>query len=125
MTPKRDYYEILGVPRNASEQEVKSAYRKLALKHHPDRNPGDARAEELFKEAAEAYGVLGDPEKRQRFDAYGHAGLGGAGGGFDPTIFADFSDILGDFFGFGRRRATTEEKFFSDSGESILARVDI
>lgn len=101
MTPKRDYYEILGVPRNASEQEVKSAYRKLALKHHPDRNPGDARAEELFKEAAEAYGVLGDPEKRQRFDAYGHAGLGGAGGGFDPTIFADFSDILGDFFGFG------------------------
>jgi molecular chaperone DnaJ len=108
MTSKRDYYEILGVPRNASEQEVKSAYRKLALKHHPDRNPGDTRAEELFKEAAEAYGVLGDPEKRQRFDAYGHAGLGGAGGGFDPTIFADFSDILGDFFGvgdlFGRRR---------------------
>ncbi len=101
MTSKRDYYEILGVPRNASEQEVKSAYRKLALKHHPDRNPGDARAEELFKEAAEAYGVLGDPEKRRRFDAYGHAGLGGAGGGFDPTIFADFSDILGDFFGFG------------------------
>ncbi|MCG6921799.1 MAG: molecular chaperone DnaJ [Acidobacteria bacterium] len=102
MTPKRDYYEVLGLPRNASEQEVKSAYRKLALKHHPDRNPGDQRAEELFKEAAEAYGVLGDPEKRRRYDAYGHAGLGGAGGaGFDPTIFADFSDILGDFFGFG------------------------
>jgi molecular chaperone DnaJ len=98
----RDYYDVLGVPRNASEQEIKSAYRRLALKYHPDRNPGSSEAEEAFKEAAEAYGVLGDPEKRRRFDAYGHAGLGGAGGvGFDPTIFADFSDILGDFFGFG------------------------
>jgi molecular chaperone DnaJ len=106
----RDYYEVLGVPRNASEQEIKSAYRKLALKHHPDRNSGDRQAEERFKEAAEAYGVLGDPEKRHRYDMYGHAGVGGAAGaGFDPTIFADFSDILGDFFGFGevfgRRRA--------------------
>ncbi len=100
--PLRDYYEVLGVPRNASEQEVKSAYRKLALKHHPDRNPGDKQAEERFKEAAEAYGVLGDPDKRRRYDTYGHAGVSGAGGGgFDPTIFADFSDILGDFFGFG------------------------
>jgi molecular chaperone DnaJ len=108
-TSKRDYYEVLGVPRNASEQEVKSAYRKLALKYHPDRNPGDRGAEERFKEAAEAYSVLGDADKRQRYDTYGHAGLGGAGGaGFDPSVFADFSDILGDFFGFadvfGRRR---------------------
>jgi molecular chaperone DnaJ len=100
--PPRDYYEVLGVPRNASEQEVKSAYRKLALKYHPDRNPDDKQAEERFKEAAEAYGVLGDADKRRRYDAYGHAGVSGAaGGGFDPTIFADFSDILGDFFGFG------------------------
>jgi molecular chaperone DnaJ len=108
-TSNRDYYEVLGVPRNASEQEVKSAYRKLALKFHPDRNPGDRGAEERFKEAAEAYSVLGDADKRQRYDTYGHAGLGGAGGaGFDPSVFADFSDILGDFFGFadvfGRRR---------------------
>jgi len=106
-TVNRDYYEVLGVERNASEQEVKSAYRKLALKYHPDRNPGDKTAEERFKEAAEAYSVLGDADKRQRYDTYGHAGLGGAG--FDPTIFADFGDILGDFFGFGdifgRRRA--------------------
>lgn len=102
MSAKRDYYEVLGISRSASEQEIKSAYRKLALKHHPDRNPDDARAEELFKEAAEAYGVLGDPEKRRRYDTFGHAGVSGAGGaGFDPTIFADFSDILGDFFGFG------------------------
>ena len=100
--PPRDYYEVLGVPRNASEQEIKSAYRKLALKYHPDRNPGDKQAEERFKEAAEAYGVLGDADKRRRYDAYGHAGVSGQGGaGFDPTIFADFSDILGDFFGFG------------------------
>jgi molecular chaperone DnaJ len=102
MSAPRDYYEVLGVPRNASEQEIKSAYRKLALKHHPDRNPGDAKAEERFKEAAEAYGVLGDPDKRKRYDTFGHAGVSGAAGaGFDPTIFADFSDILGDFFGFG------------------------
>jgi molecular chaperone DnaJ len=103
---KRDYYEVLGVARGASEQEIKSAYRKLALKHHPDRNPGDTGAEEKFKEAAEAYAVLADAEKRSAYDRFGHAGVGaGAGaGGFDPTIFADFGDILGglgDIFGFG------------------------
>jgi molecular chaperone DnaJ len=104
----RDYYEVLGVPRNASEQEIKSAYRKLALQHHPDRNPGNHEAEEKFKEAAEAYSVLCDPDKRRRYDAFGHAGVSGTGG-FDPTIFSDFGDILGDLFGFGdlfgRRRA--------------------
>jgi molecular chaperone DnaJ len=100
---RADYYDVLGVPRNASEQEIKSAYRKLALKYHPDRNPGDGEAEERFKESAEAYSVLQDPEKRRRYDAYGHAGVTGAGGaaGFDPSAFADFGDILGDFFGFG------------------------
>jgi len=97
-----DYYEILGVERTATDQEIKSAYRRLALKFHPDRNPGNKEAEEKFKEAAEAYGILADSDKRQRYDAYGHAGVSGAGGaGFDPTIFADFGDILGDFFGFG------------------------
>ena len=102
---KRDYYEIMGVERNAGQQDIKSAYRKLAQKYHPDRNPGDKEAEEKFKEAAEAYAVLSDSDKRARYDRFGHQGLGGAGGfgagGIDPTIFADFSDILGDIFGFG------------------------
>jgi molecular chaperone DnaJ len=102
---KRDYYEILGVARSATEQEIKSAYRKLALKFHPDRNPGDKVAEEQFKEAAEAYAVLADTDKRHMYDRFGHAGLGGAAtGGFDPTVFTGFEDILGglgDIFGFG------------------------
>jgi len=99
---KRDYYEVLGVARDASEQDIKSAYRKLALKHHPDRNQGDGAAEEKFKEAAEAYAVLADDDKRARYDRFGHAGVQGAGGpGVNPDIFTDFSDILGDFFGFG------------------------
>ena len=104
---KRDYYEVLGVERQATDQQVKSAYRKLALKFHPDRNPGDHKAEEAFKEAAEAYAVLADAQKRSLYDRFGHAGVNAAGagaGGFDPTIFADFSDIfsgLGDMFGFG------------------------
>jgi molecular chaperone DnaJ len=103
---KRDYYVVLGVERAAGEQEIKSAYRKLALRFHPDRNPGDKSAEEKFKEAAEAYTVLADGEKRAAYDRFGHAGVGaGVGaGGFDPTIFAGFEDIfgnLGDLFGFG------------------------
>ena len=102
---KRDYYEILGVSRSATDQEIKSAYRKLALKYHPDRNPDDTAAEERFKEAAEAYAVLADTDKRHMFDRFGHAGLGGAAtGGFDPTVFTGFEDILGglgDIFGLG------------------------
>jgi molecular chaperone DnaJ len=99
---KRDYYEILGVERDADEKAIKSAYRRLAQKYHPDRNPGDGAAEERFKEAAEAYSVLSDPDKRGRYDRFGHQGFEGMGGqGFDPSAFADFSDILGGIFGFG------------------------
>ncbi len=102
---KRDYYEVLVVEKTASQQEIKSAYRKIAVRDHPDKNPGDKEAEERFKEAAEAYAVLSDADKRARYDRYGHQGVSGAGaGGFDPTIFADFSDILGDLFGFGGGR---------------------
>ncbi|MCM2269227.1 MAG: molecular chaperone DnaJ [Thermoanaerobaculia bacterium] len=97
----RDYYEVLGVARDASAQQIKAAYRKLAVKYHPDKNPGDAEAEERFKEAAEAYAVLSDDDKRARYDRFGREAAGGMGGGFDPTIFGDFSDILGDLFGFG------------------------
>jgi molecular chaperone DnaJ len=102
---RRDYYDVLGVGRDASEQDIKSAYRKLALKYHPDRNEGNAEAEERFKEAAEAYAVLADGDKRARYDRFGHAGVSGPAGtgpgGVNPDIFADFSDILGDFFGIG------------------------
>lgn len=99
----RDYYEVLGVERTADESALKGAYRKLAMKYHPDRNPGDKDAEAKFREAAEAYGVLSDAQKRATYDRYGHQGLnnsGGAGGGFDPGAFNDFEDILGAF-GFG------------------------
>jgi molecular chaperone DnaJ len=104
---KRDYYEILGVARTATEVEIKSAYRKQAMQFHPDRNPGDEVAEEKFKEAAEAYAVLADTQKRGLYDRFGHAGVGSAAGGsapFDPSVFAefgDFADILGNMFGFG------------------------
>ena len=104
---KRDYYEILGVARTATDQEIKSAYRKLAIKFHPDKNPGDKSSEDKFKEGAEAYAVLADGDKRHLYDRFGHAGLGTAatgGAGFDPSVFTGFEDILGglgDIFGFG------------------------
>lgn len=114
MAEKRDYYEVIGVARDASEDEVRKAYRKLALKYHPDRNPGDSSAETKFKEATEAFSVLSDKEKRAQYDRFGFAGLSG---GFDfgsasvGDIFSQFQDLFSDFFGFGgfggtRRRNT-------------------
>jgi len=106
MSEKRDYYEVLEVPKTASAEEIKKAYRKQAIKYHPDKNPGDKVAEEKFKEAAEAYEVLSDPQKRQRYDQFGHAGVGGAsgfsGGGMSmDDIFSHFGDVFGDVFGGG------------------------
>jgi len=102
---KRDYYEILGVPRDAPAESIKKSYRQMALKYHPDRNPGDKDSEDKFKEAAEAYSVLIDPEKRSVYDRFGHDGLRGEGfngfSGFNSSVFADFEDILGNFFNFG------------------------
>src|SRR5690554_5839112 len=113
---KRDYYDILGVSRQADQAEIKSAYRKLAIKYHPDKNPDNKEAEEKFKEAAEAYEVLSNAEKRQRYDQFGHAGTGGAGGFSGGAmnmedIFSQFGDIFGgggspfeSFFGGGQQR---------------------
>ncbi|MBA4421497.1 MAG: molecular chaperone DnaJ [Syntrophus sp. (in: bacteria)] len=119
MTQKRDYFEILGVERNASEEEIKKNYRKLAMQFHPDRNPGNGEAEEMFKEAAEAYEVLCDPEKRDVYTRYGHEGLSGVGyrgfSGFED-IFSSFGDIFGDVFGFstGRSRSRTGARAGAD-----------
>ncbi len=132
---KRDYYEVLGVSKDASQEEIKSAYRKLALKYHPDRNKGSKEAEEKFKEAAEAYAVLSDPEKRKQYDMYGHAGMDGAGVG--PTfsgiedIFSAFSDIFsdlggffgGDFFGFGQSSRTHRKR--AARGSSLRCDISI
>jgi molecular chaperone DnaJ len=113
MAKKRDYYEVLGVNRDASEEDIKKAYRRLAMKHHPDRNPDSKESEDKFKEAKEAYEVLSEPEKRRAYDAYGHAGvnpqMGGMGGAGDAGFggFADaFGDIFGDIFGGGRGRSS-------------------
>src|SRR6187397_283307 len=102
MAMKRDYYEILGITKDATADEIKKAYRQLALKNHPDKNPGDAEAERRFKEAAEAYEVLSDREKRQRYDRYGHAGLEGAGV-HDFRNAEDIMSVFGDLFGSRRR----------------------
>jgi molecular chaperone DnaJ len=123
MTTKRDLYEVLGVSRNASAEEIKKAYRKLAIQYHPDRNPGDKAAEEKFKEVAEAYAILSDPEKKLRYDRFGHTSTTGSGdfGGFTNVedIFSAFGDIFGggfgDFFGTsGRRRSRKAESRGSD-----------
>jgi len=143
---KRDYYEVLGVSPNATQEEIKKAYRRLALRYHPDRNPGDKEAEEKFKEAAEAYEVLRDPEKREIYDRFGHEGLEGRGfrgfSGFED-IFSSFSDIFEEFFGFrtGRPRRsygpvqgkslrydlelTLEEAFSGKEEEIVFTRLTI
>ncbi len=129
---KRDYYEVLGVDKNADEAAIKKAYRVLAKKYHPDMNPGDAEAEKKFKEASEAYAVLSDPEKKRQYDQFGHAafdgGAGGAGGfgGFDFSG-ADFSDIFGDIFGdfFGGRRSAGRDNSGPMKGSNIRTSVRI
>src|ERR1700752_3164300 len=97
--PKRDYYKVLDVPKTATEAEIKKAYRRLAMKFHPDRNPGDAESEEKFKEAKEAYEVLTDAQKRAAYDQFGHAGLDSSRGGAGFTAADAFGDIFGDVFG--------------------------
>ena len=99
---KRDYYDVLGINKSANPEEIKSAYRKLAVKYHPDKNPGDKSAEDRFKEASEAYGILSDKSKKENYDNFGHAAFengGGQSGGFGGFSGADFSDIFEDFFG--------------------------
>ena len=127
MTAKRDYYEVLSVGRDADLHQIKKAFRKLAFKHHPDKNPGDKPAEEKFKEATEAYKVLSEPEQRRIYDAYGHQGLEGAGfRGFnsadDIFQFSDiFSSVLGDLFGFGSRRSGPRPQ----KGANLKMRLDL
>ena len=96
---KRDFYDVLGVSKNASPEELKSAYRKLAVKHHPDKNPGDKASEDKFKEAQEAYEILGDNDKKAAYDRYGHAGVDGNSGGQRGGGAGGFGDIFGDVFG--------------------------
>jgi molecular chaperone DnaJ len=113
---RRDYYEILGVGRDASAADIKASYRRLAVRFHPDRNPDLPEAEERFKEASEAYAVLSDADKRARYDRFGHEGLGGQGfTGFDPNAFGDFADILGDLFGLGDMFGTRRRRSGSQS----------
>lgn len=128
---KRDYYEVLGVDKNADEASIKKAYRALAKKYHPDMNPGDAEAEKKFKEASEAYAILSDPEKKRQYDQFGHAAFenGGAGGGFGGFDFsgADFGDIFGDIFGdfFGGRRGAGRERTGPQKGSNLRTSVRI
>ena len=129
---KKDYYEVLGVSRNSTEDEIKQSYRKLALKYHPDRNQGNPEAEEKFKEASEAYSVLGNGEKRKIYDNYGFDGLNMGGRGFSTSsffsdsIFSDFGDILGDLFGFGNFSSTRKnERYRTRKGSDIGIEVDL
>lgn len=129
---KRDFYEVLGISKNATKEEIKKAYRKQALKYHPDKNPGDQKAEEKFKEAAAAYEVLSNDEKRARYDRYGHEGLGGMGNGFGgggmtvEDIFASFGDIFGDAFGgFGGFGASRRSGRRVNKGSNLRVKVKL
>jgi molecular chaperone DnaJ len=132
---KRDYYEVLGVSRGATKEEIKKAYRKQALKYHPDKNPGDKKAEENFKEAASAYEVLSNDEKRARYDRYGHAGVGSASNGYGGSgmtmddIFSSFGDIFGDAFGgfagFGSSRRSTGRRVNKGSNLRVKVKLDL
>ena len=130
---KRDYYEVLGVPKDASADDIKKAYRKNAMKYHPDRNPGDKEAEEKFKEVGEAYEVLSDGDKKARYDQYGFAGVdpnfgagaGGYGGGFGGFDgFSDLGDIFGDFFGGGGRSRGAQQNA-PRRGENVMSRLEL
>lgn len=135
MAEKRDYYEVLGVQKNANADEIKKAYRKAAIQYHPDKNPGDKQAEEKFKEAAEAYDVLSNPDKRARYDQFGHAGMSGAagggggfggfsGGGFSmEDIFSQFGDIFGGHFGGGGFRSSSSGGRRVNRGSDIRIKV--
>ena len=136
MAEKRDYYEVLGVQKNANADEIKKAYRKAAIKYHPDKNPGDKEAEEKFKEAAEAYDVLSNPDKRARYDQFGHAGMSGAaggggayggfGGGFSmEDIFSQFGDIFGGHFGGGFRSSGGGQRVNRGSDIRVKVRLNL
>ena len=131
MAEKRDYYEVLGVSKNASEAEIKKAYRSMAKKYHPDMNPGDAEAEAKFKEVNEAYAVLSDTDKKSQYDRFGHAafeqgGQGGYGGGFGAD-FGDLGDIFGSIFGggFGGFGSSRQSRNAPMRGEDVVTRVII
>ena len=122
---KRDYYEVLGIQRTATDVEIKASFRKLAMKHHPDRNPGDTECEHKFKEVAEAHEILKDPDKRAAYDRYGHAAFeqgGGGAGGFDGGFANTFADIFDDFFGMGGR--FTGRRRSTEAFQSTRARLD-
>src|ERR1700749_140386 len=137
MSTKRDYYEILGVAKNASADELKKAYRKVPMQYHPARNPGDKAAEEKFKEAAEAYEVLSDADKKAQYDRYGHAGVSGAGrGGFSGSggmedIFSQFGDIFGDdifgnfFGGGGQQRGRGGQRSRGTRGSNLRVKLKL
>ncbi len=128
---KRDYYEVLGVDKSASADDIKRAYRKSAMKYHPDRNPGDKEAEEKFKEIGEAYEVLSDPEKKSRYDQFGFAGVdpsfGGGQGGYTGGFgdFGDLGDIFGEFFGGGSGRTRQSQQNAPRRGENVLSRLEL